>query len=1034
MSLAYQHEDLWYIETRGDGDKRPQYKWGGYSQDFGTAEKVHSYEDIQKLPSESFAVCGVQDKAHMARSLLVFDLDVHKAEANDDSPEQVQIDDRVPLIKSQNGGFHVPFFVRCDKNSLNESDFGMTKYVSWDVDVKGSAVGGHVVAPGDIPGINSSYEIVRDTTIPTVSGPQDACERIQLYGDPLVEHKNNSGIDGDFGVDRDAEPPEEMPMCYHRGLQLRAANPDDHPNTHKVNTLAALCGLAAGYDIEAMVAHFCEEYPPGETADTQQTQYQLEHMARKMDRDDLAPPAVSTLREYGILEDDETCACEIPYHGHSRGMTTMTDGGTTVVESSSAGIDPHSSDDTDVGSSAGTTEARSSSANSLPECWNGARISYRDETAKDGRVAATNALEQATDWMYVMDSDNLWAYDDERGYFNPWGVQTAHRILERELNEHYSQTEAKEIIARLETRNQTRRKELNARSRDSPLLCVGNGVVNLESGEMMQHSPEYKFTRGLRWDYEPATADPESVIDFLDDVTKREADRDTLLDHLAHGLMPGHPYRAFVMMYGPGSNGKTRVGKLLRGFVGEENAASVELQDLTGDDSFATGGLPGAFVNVGDDISVGEIRDTSIIKSLTGDGTVRANEKYEKQYEFENEAAMFFSANEPPRIREKTEAISDRLYPIEMPYRFVDKPVDPDEKKKIPGIAESLLNDDAAMRGLLLLAVRHAQDVIERNGRYAMPEGPKERREMYESASDPIKRFALQHMAECTSDSIVLKSDAYTLYTEMCDREGERPASEDVFKQKVGEMASTRLESTRTRKLTPGDSREPAWRYIEFADSAKEFMPARLRERYTEGGIDGDETTQGPENALGASPLSTVAQSPTGYATVSVEVLKVEHPEGENAPALTATVKDETTAIDIVSWEDNHILAPGDTVLVENAELTEYNGKTQLQIDDAVTEIQSIQAGTGHTEMATPAENQEQLSNTAADGGDEIADTTGTVKRYIATQCEKDDTVTVPGVASQCSLQPGTAETTLEKIAKTTMLLESVGDGWKVLQ
>jgi len=327
MSRAYQHEDLWYIETRGDGDKRPRYKWGGYSQDFEAAEKVHSYDEIEKLPRESFAVCGVRDKPHMTRSLLVFDLDVHKAEDNDDSAEQVQIDDTVPIIKSQNGGFHIPFFVRCDKNSLTDSDFDMTKYVSWDVDIKGSAVGGHVVAPGDIPGIDSSYEIVRDTTIPTVSGARDACERVQLYGDPLLEYDDNSGIDSDFGVDRDVDPPDEMPTCYHRGLQLRAANPDGHPNTHKVNTLTALCGLAAGYDIDAMVTHFCEDYPPGESADTEKTQYQLEHMAGKMDSDSLAPPATSTLKEYGILDDGETCSCEIPYHGNSDNMTAMTDGG-----------------------------------------------------------------------------------------------------------------------------------------------------------------------------------------------------------------------------------------------------------------------------------------------------------------------------------------------------------------------------------------------------------------------------------------------------------------------------------------------------------------------------------------------------------------------------------------------------------------------------------------------------------------------------------------------------------------------------------
>jgi putative DNA primase/helicase len=669
--------------------------------------------------------------------------------------------------------------------------------------------------------------------------------------------------------------------------------------------------------------------------------------------------------------------------------------------------------------------------------WANVRWYYEQEGKKAGRKEAAEALEKQTNWMYVIDSETLWVYDDGKGYFSPWGEQTAHRVLERSLETHYSQREANEVIGRLEARNQTRRKELNARTRDSPLLCVANGVVNLSNGELEEHSPEYKFTRGLQWDYDPARANPEPVKEFLDDVTKREADRDTLLDHLAHGLMPGHPYRAFLIMYGPGSNGKTRVGKLLRGFVGEENAASVELQDLTGDDSFATGGLPGAFVNVGDDISVSEIRDTSILKSLTGDGTVRANEKYEKQYEFENEAAMFFSANEPPRIREQTDAISDRLYPIEMPYRFVDDP-EPDnenEKEKIPGIAEGLLNDDAAMRGLLLLAVKHAQDVRERNGQYSMPESPQERRELYESASDPIKRFALTHMEPASGSEIVLKDDAYTVYQQMCDTENARPAGKDVFKQQVGGIASIDLESTRTRKLTAGDGRESGWKYVKFSDSAKELMPNRLLERYFESETepDSEETENRQPVAYNATPLTDAAETLTGYVTVTAEVVKVET-YGENTTK--AILKDESGAMDFVTWDSTlatHIEGlQGETVVIEDAEVGEHDGTRQLQPVEGLTEISSIQEGVGHTEGPTPEKNR-QLADAATDGG-ELEGSTAKVEQHLRTNCESSETVTVAQIAGEIEdLSPDSAESALERIQSSKRLLEPTDDGWRIL-
>lgn len=604
-------------------------------------------------------------------------------------------------------------------------------------------------------------------------------------------------------------------------------------------------------------------------------------------------------------------------------------------------------------------------ASSAHPHWESALEWYEQDEEQAARKEAATALAKITDWMYVLESEQLWVYDADTGYFNEWGEARARAVLEQRLGVHWTTHEANEIIARLKNQNQTHRAMLNARSRQDPYLCVGNGVVNLRTGELYDHDPQYKFTRGLKWDYDPETADPKPVREFLDDITEREADRDTLLDHLAHGLMPGHPYRAFVIMYGPGSNGKTRFGKLLRGFVGEDNAASVELQDLTGDDAFATGGLPGAFVNVGDDISVGELRDTSIIKSLTGDGTIRANAKYEKQYEFENEAAMFFSANEPPRITEQKQAINDRLYPIEMPYRFVDNP-DPNsdyQKQKITGVAKQLIENEAAMEGLLLMAVEHAKELIARNGQYSMPEGPQERRQLYEAASDPIKRFALDYLEQGTGDDLILKNDAYNVYTEMVAARDERPASEDQFKRVMSSHATLDLENTRTRNISPGESRDPAWRHVRFTDAAVRYMSERLQDRYFDGEMAAEsESNPTPTDITPyhATPLQTAAESLTGYVTVTVEIAKVDGLNDVDRPT-KAILRDETGAMDLVLWDrdpDDRIAdLEGETVALRELEVTEYEGTRQLSWVTEVSSVEVIQAGVGHTPQAHPEQN-----------------------------------------------------------------------------
>lgn len=143
------------------------------------------------------------------------------------------------------------------------------------------------------------------------------------------------------------------------------------------------------------------------------------------------------------------------------------------------------------------------------ENWAAVRHWYEEEGKGTGRYCAANKLEERSSWMFVLESETLWVYDEATGYFSPWGEAYVSKVLEAELGAFYSSTEVAEIVERLSARNQTHREELNAGAQDGYYLCVGNSVVDLETGERHGHDPSFKFTRGLKWDYDPARADPE---------------------------------------------------------------------------------------------------------------------------------------------------------------------------------------------------------------------------------------------------------------------------------------------------------------------------------------------------------------------------------------------------------------------------------------------------------------------------------------------------------------------------------------------
>lgn len=314
--MKFPFEELHYLKARGLGDKRPQEAWGGYSTDLADNPKVYDAGQVQESDHGAWLINGIENSDVMDHHLLIFDLDIYKAPDGFDA-DRVEVPDETPIVQSQSGGLHV-YFVVSSPSRAKESDFKVQEHVPFDIDIRGEYVKAHVVAPSDIPGVGGGYGLVNDASIQHVFTPDEAAKRIQVDGEPAVRYDPGGFAGSSAGFEREnVDPPQELPKCYGAGLALRAEAPDDPDlNTHKINVLTALAGLAAGYDTETVVQHFVEDYYPGKPshADRDRTRYQVEHIARKLDSGEYSPPSIDSLRQYGILPIDETCLCGLPGH------------------------------------------------------------------------------------------------------------------------------------------------------------------------------------------------------------------------------------------------------------------------------------------------------------------------------------------------------------------------------------------------------------------------------------------------------------------------------------------------------------------------------------------------------------------------------------------------------------------------------------------------------------------------------------------------------------------------------------------------
>lgn len=116
-----------------------------------------------------------------------------------------------------------------------------------------------------------------------------------------------------------------------------------------------------------------------------------------------------------------------------------------------------------------------------------------------------------------------------------------------------------------------------------------------------------------------------------------------------------------------GGNGKSQVFKLLsKVFASEQgisNTSAITLEQLSSNKSsdFLLGELRGKYANFNADSNSNYLKDTSILKSLTGGDEIRSDVKYSSPISFHTYAKLYFGINELPNYSDNSDGFRDRL-------------------------------------------------------------------------------------------------------------------------------------------------------------------------------------------------------------------------------------------------------------------------------------------------------------------------------------------------------------------------------------
>ena len=311
-------------------------------------------------------------------------------------------------------------------------------------------------------------------------------------------------------------------------------------------------------------------------------------------------------------------------------------------------------------------------------------------------------------------------------------------------------------------------------------IAFRNGILNIDTNELLPYSPDFIITNKVEWDYNP-NAYSEDVDEVLNNISCNDEEIRKLLEELTGYCMyrRNELGKAFILI-GSGSNGKSTYLNMLKDMLGRRNTSVLDLKKLN--DRFSTVMMFGKLANIGDDISEEFITDVSEFKKIVTGETIDAEQKGQPKFEFNPYVKLIFSANNIPRMgkgRDST-AILRRLVIVPFNAKFTKESLGDSFK---PYITHSLKSQES-MEYLIKLGVEGLKRVLQ-NKEFTTSDKVKAELNEYEENNNPILSF----FKDCEDNEIQVENeptnDVYRKYTLFCSENGFQSLSNGEFSKQV---------------------------------------------------------------------------------------------------------------------------------------------------------------------------------------------------------------------------------------------------------
>ena len=328
----------------------------------------------------------------------------------------------------------------------------------------------------------------------------------------------------------------------------------------------------------------------------------------------------------------------------------------------------------------------------------------------------------------------------------------------------------------------------DATTADASLIAFKNGIYDVVNDRLTGFSPDVVITNQIPWNY-----NPDAHSEIAENTLKKMACNDMeifslLAECIGYCFYRRNELSVSMFLTGEKANGKSTFLQMVQDVLGVQNTSNLGLDEL--DERFAPVTMFGKLANIGDDISDDFLRGKAIahFKKIVSGNRLKAENKGVDMFFFKPFVKLIFSANQIPRMKDRTGAVLRRM--VIIPFNATFSKNDPDYD---PYIAWKL-KDVAVMEYLVKIGIDGLKRILENHSFTQSKKVDAEIKE-YTEYNNPILLF----LAETEKDEIINQETrlVHSQYEIFCNDNGFQSMGLATFSKEINRQLDCQTKEKR---------------------------------------------------------------------------------------------------------------------------------------------------------------------------------------------------------------------------------------------